>query len=179
MVYADLESVYDVRMSERKGIAREQLSEVMGRVFDALGLRHSTGVIFGAFYFSQEPLSLDDLTEILGISKGAASTGVRDLVSFGAIREVFRTGDRREYFEIHQPLEEVAKAVYEQRIGPAVRSVFDGLNHVETALQIEQKGKKMALDDARFYEERLAGLLKVSASMRAIADGVEWGIRKL
>lgn len=166
-------------MSERKWGAREELIEVMGRVFDALGLRRSTGNIFGAFYFSEVPLSLDDLTEMLGTSKGGASNGVRDLLSFGAIRQVSRTGDRREYFEIDQPLEAVVKAIYEQRIGPATRSAFDGINRVETTLEKERKTKRMASSELRFYEERLTNLFKISATLRSIADGVEWGIRKL
>src|ERR1043166_2383342 len=73
--------------------------EAIGRLFQGFGLPRSTGQIYGLLYLSKKPLSLDDLVELLSISKGSASTGTRHLASWGAIRQVWVPGDRRDFFE--------------------------------------------------------------------------------
>src|ERR1051325_7726277 len=73
--------------------------EATGRLFQSFGLPRSTGQLYGLLYLSKKALSLDDLVELLSISKGSASTGTRHLASWGAIRQVWVPGDRRDFFE--------------------------------------------------------------------------------
>ena len=66
-----------------------------------LGLPRSIGEIYGLLFISPVPLSLDDLVERLGISKGSASQGLKTLRSLGAVRESDAEGlpERRTYYE--------------------------------------------------------------------------------
>ena len=74
--------------------ARREMVEASGRLFQLLGLPRSTGQIYGLLYMSARPLSLDDICELLSISKGSASTGTRHLASWAAIRQVWVQGNR-------------------------------------------------------------------------------------
>lgn len=78
---------------------RREIIEAGGRLCQLLGLPRSTGQIYGLLYLSAKPLSLDDMVDLLGISKASASCGTRQLASLCAIRPVWMPGDRRDYFQ--------------------------------------------------------------------------------
>lgn len=60
---------------------RLDMIEVSARVCQFLGIRRSTGQIYGLLYLSPEPLTLDEIAESLGISRGSVSTGTRLLLA--------------------------------------------------------------------------------------------------
>lgn len=69
-----------------------------GRATQTLGFGRVVGQIYAYLYFNPEPCTLTDLETDLGISKGSASTGVRRLEGWGALRRVWHTGDRRDHY---------------------------------------------------------------------------------
>ncbi len=79
--------------------ARREMIEASGRFLQLLGLPRSTGQIFGLLYLTPEPLALDHVAEKLAISRASVSTGLRLLASWGAIRQVWVPGERRDYYE--------------------------------------------------------------------------------
>jgi DNA-binding transcriptional regulator GbsR (MarR family) len=81
---------------ERQSLRRFILEA--GRATQTLGFGRVVGQIYAYLYFSPEPCTLTDLETELGISKGSASTGVRRLEGWGALRRVWHTGDRRDHY---------------------------------------------------------------------------------
>ena len=63
-----------------------------------LGLPKSVGEIFGVLFASSKPLTMLDLVNRLGISKGSASQGLKMLRTLGAVREVDYNDDRKTYY---------------------------------------------------------------------------------
>lgn len=78
---------------------RTQFIEATGQTTQSLGLGRVIGQIFAHLYFCREPQTLDNLTETLGISKSSASTVVRQLEQWGALRKIWVKGDRKDYYE--------------------------------------------------------------------------------
>ena len=70
-----------------------------GSTTQSFGLGRVVGQIYAYLYFCAEPQHLGDLQEALGISKGSASTGVRQLEQWEAVRKVWVRGDRKDYWE--------------------------------------------------------------------------------
>jgi DNA-binding transcriptional regulator GbsR (MarR family) len=64
------------------------------------GLPRIAGRIFGLLLTGESELSLDDLAEELGASKGSASVNTRLLEQRGYIERISRPGDRRDYYRI-------------------------------------------------------------------------------
>lgn len=87
-----------------------------------LGLPKSIGEIYGLLFVSREPLSLDDLVEALGISKGSASQGLRALKGLGAIREVQVGTERRAYFVASVELKRLVGGFIREQIRPHLES---------------------------------------------------------
>ena len=58
-------------------------------------LPRATGRIYGYLLLRSEPSRSDDLRAALGLSSGAVSTGVRELVAWGLARTIPQPGSRR------------------------------------------------------------------------------------
>lgn len=89
-----------------------------------LGLPRSIGEIYGLLFVSRSPLSLDDLVERLGISKGSASQGLRMLRNLGAVREAHGNGngERRTYYEPAVELKRLVGGFIREQIRPHLDS---------------------------------------------------------
>jgi DNA-binding transcriptional regulator GbsR (MarR family) len=72
--------------------------EDAGNTTQALGVGRVIGQIFAYLYFSEESRTLDDMKGALGISKGSASMGVRQLEQWGAVQRVWVKGDRKDFY---------------------------------------------------------------------------------
>ena len=79
--------------------AKWEMVEAGGRTSQAFGLSRLFGQIYTYLYLSPEPQSLDELAEGLGVSKASVSIAARQLESWGALRCIWKRGDRRDYYE--------------------------------------------------------------------------------
>ncbi len=68
------------------------LVEVFSELADLFGNPRSHGQIYGLLFSSPEPLTMDAISDRLGISKGSTSQGLRALETLGAIE---RNNSRR------------------------------------------------------------------------------------
>ena len=64
----------------------------------SFGLPKSLGQIYGLLFCKAESLSMNEIMELLNISKGSASQGLRALKQLGAVNSVFARDDRKERF---------------------------------------------------------------------------------
>lgn len=115
-----------------------------------LGLPRSLGEIYGLLFISPAPLSLDDLVQMLGISKGSASQGLRTLKTLGAVREAPGNGDRRTYYEPATDLKRLVGGFIREQVRPHLESGKSKLQRLqETVL------RDVEADDREFYNERI------------------------
>lgn len=60
------------------------------------------GQIYSLLFLSREPLSLDEISEILQVSKGNISVNVRLLEEIKLVKKVWVKGSRRDYYEANR-----------------------------------------------------------------------------
>jgi DNA-binding transcriptional regulator GbsR (MarR family) len=70
-----------------------------GNMTQSLGFGRVVGQIYAYLFFSHGPRNLSNMQKALGISKGSASMGVRQLEQWGGVRKVWVKGDRKDYYE--------------------------------------------------------------------------------
>ena len=136
---------------------RQGFIESLSRISQFWGYPRAMGALYGALYLSPEPLSLDDLIPIVGVTKGAVSTNVRALEQLGMVRRHVRPGDRKDYYRADTDFWKIAKTVLERR----QKAEFDqALNDVSLALQHVRSRSRSGPEAelAGFYEERLAAM---------------------
>jgi HTH-type transcriptional regulator, glycine betaine synthesis regulator len=104
-----------------EGLER-QLVDVFVDGVKVLGLPRSIGEIYGVLFIYPEPLSLDDLVQRLGISKGSVSQGLRALKALGAVREAAVDGERRTYYEPAIELKRLVGGFIREQVRPHLES---------------------------------------------------------
>lgn len=76
----------------------DELVESWGSMGALWGINRSTARVHALLIATEEPLSLDDLSEQLEISRGNASMCLKELRAWGVIKRVHARGDRKDYF---------------------------------------------------------------------------------
>lgn len=95
----DLEGLLPEQI-ERISKARERVIDSIGKNMDLYGITLSIGHLYGYMYFNQGPVTLDELSRTMGMSKTSMSTGVRTLLDLKMIDKVWGKGTRKDLFEV-------------------------------------------------------------------------------
>lgn len=75
-----------------------EMIEAGGRTAQSFGLNRLFGQIYIYLYLSDGAQSLDEIAEQLGVSKASVSISCRQLESWGAVRHIWKKGDRKDYY---------------------------------------------------------------------------------
>lgn len=145
--------------------------DLAGRSAQRLGFARSLGQIYAVLYLSPRPMSLHDLMEALGISKGNASMGVRQLAAWGAVRQVWVRGDRRDHYEANSDFGAIVRDTLFGVLKPRLRSSADQLRVIRE--ELESPGAELPPDDARFMRERVARLEALHRKMSKVLPFAE------
>lgn len=105
-----------------------------GNTTQALGVGRVVGQIFAYLYFSEEPRGLEDMKEALGISKGSASMGVRQLEQWGAVQRVWIKGDRKDYYNANDYFGQIVRNIATDLMGKRLASLTASLDAAEGEL---------------------------------------------
>jgi hypothetical protein len=94
---------------------------------DRLGVSRSLGQLYGLLFMANRPLSAQDCVDQLLISRSSAGQGLKVLKELGAIKPVFKVGDRSEHFVIEPDLGVLITKVLEGRLVPAFGAFFQAM----------------------------------------------------
>ena len=139
--------------------AQETFILGMSRISQFWGFPKAMGAVYGAVYLSPQPISLDELVEQAGITKGAVSTYVRSLERLGMVYKSNRLGERKDYYSAETDFWKVIKGLLRERqksdFDRALRSVDESL----ALLEAKPTGMDAAETElAEFYRRRLGAM---------------------
>ena len=137
--------------------ARETFIQGTSQIAHFWGFPKAMGAIYGAIYLSPTPLSLADLVEQVGVTKGAVSTNVRQLERLGMIHKHLVIGDRKDYYRPETDFWKIIKGILQER----EKSEFDAaLKTVNASLEMVSSLEMSAEDTeiAPVYQERLQAM---------------------
>lgn len=77
----------------------EQFIQVIAKNMNLYGVTPSIGRLYGVLYFSEDPMTLDDMREALEMSKTSMSTGVRALSDMKMVEPSFKKGIRKDLYK--------------------------------------------------------------------------------
>jgi DNA-binding transcriptional regulator GbsR (MarR family) len=134
--------------------SRQHFIQGMSRISNFWGFPKAMGAIYGAIYLSPHPISLDELVEQAGVSKGAVSTNVRQLERFNMVHRHLVVGDRKDYYTAETDFWKMIKSILSQReqqeFDKAISSVTESLALAE---QSDEDPELSA-----FYQERMGAI---------------------
>ncbi len=145
--------------------------EDAGNTTQALGVGRVIGQIYAYLYFSEEPRGLEDMKEALGISKGSASMGVRQLEQWGAVQRVWIKGDRKDYYTANDYFGQIVRNIMTDLMGKRLMGLAASLDaaeaelnaadqtidlrHQTTALKTNHKFLKDRVQRLRAFQEKV------------------------
>ena len=137
----------------------------MGRIAEFWGFPRAGGAAYAAVYLSPSPLTLDDLVEIVGISKGALSIHMRTLERLGLVHVEGRAGDRKDYYTVDTDFWGVVRRVLRER---EQREFDRALGTVRNCLDMIAGAPEKGHDkhELAFYRDRLL-------TMQRFFDGLD------
>jgi HTH-type transcriptional regulator, glycine betaine synthesis regulator len=114
---------------------RKDFTEGLSQISRFWGFPKGMGAIFAVLYLSPTPLSLDDIVQETGLTKGAISTEIRALARMGLVHRSSKLGDRRDYYEAEADFYAAIRSILKERqnseFDRAVRSVKETLEIIE------------------------------------------------
>src|SRR5689334_3599677 len=134
-------------MNAAKPELPQRLAEVEDRFVDlwrmmsALwGVSPTMAQIHGLLYITGQALSMDDIMQRLGTSRGNVSMNLTKPVEWGLVRRAPRRGDRRDYYESLSDVWEMFTVVAAQRKRREVDPILSTLRRCREELSPESIG---------------------------------------
>lgn len=136
--------------------ARNIIIDALGRVYALYGLPDVFGRIYGVLFLSDRPLGLDDIAQMLGVSKSTVSNNIRILEGVGNVRKVWVKGSRRDYYEAERNfikiMAETIQKNYEREIEIVLEAVQSSKYLLADVIDRSENGSE---DKAKFYYEHI------------------------
>ena len=101
---------------------------------NSFGLPKSYGQIYGLLFCRDQSLAMDEVMDLLKISKGSASQGLRALRQLGAVSSVFEPGDRKERFIAEIRLRKLVGGFLREQADPHLDKGVARLRQIEALL---------------------------------------------
>ncbi len=140
-----------------------EIIDFMVRLFRLMGLPKTIGSIYGYIYASPVPVTMDNLTQALGISLGSASQGLRTLKVFRAIRPVYAQGERREHFEAETDFRLFVGAFLKGELEQYIENTERRTDRMRDHLGEVPEG-----EDLEFFADRVARLTSMNERAKRI-----------
>lgn len=153
--------------------SKAEMVEAWGRLAQLLGVPRSTGQIYGLLYLSTMPQSLADIVIQLGISKASASNGTRQLAAWGAIKQVWVQGDRKDYFEVVEDLAALVGGGYRELFKPRLESSSQRLKSLTDSLKEDLESGALSREEYRLCIKRVNALSKLQKRIKKLAPLAE------
>ncbi len=128
-----------------------EVIELFVRFAHALGLPKSVGQIYGLLFLSKEPLSMDQIVDRLQISLGSASQGLKQLRGIRAVKVVYNTTKRKDFFSAESEMRRVMAGFYAEAVEPQIKDARERFERLS-----ELAAKETV--DREYYEQRLEKL---------------------
>lgn len=145
---------------------RLEMIDAGGRTVQTFGLNRLLGQLYTLLYLSPEPLSLDEMAAELSVSKASISIACRQLAAWGALRQVWQRGDRKDYYTAERDF----KAILNGGILESLRKKLDSAQRqIERSLSmLEASGADG--DQGKYIQERLKEAEKFRSRMQRLID---------
>lgn len=150
----------DKRNASPPGLSEIEIEaiEMFINFLKLIGLPKSVGEIYGLLFVSPQPLAMDDFMQRLQISMGAASQGLRLLRSFGAVKVVYRPGDRRDHYIADLQLSNFATVFIKEELQPRMERALERLDRIESLareqLPADREITRVKLERLRHWLEK-------------------------
>lgn len=103
---------------------------------DLYGVTMSIGHMYGHMYFNSEPVTLDEMGDVMGMSKTSMSTGMRTLIDLKMVHKVWGKGSRKDLYVVEQDWHQTFVDYFSVRWRKSIEMNLHAVN--KAIVQLEQ-----------------------------------------
>jgi DNA-binding transcriptional regulator GbsR (MarR family) len=122
-------------MSQSLVKIKKEFAQGLSQISRFWGFPKGMGAIFGVLYLSPTSLSLDEIVQETGLTKGAVSTEIRVLARMGLVHRSSKLGDRKDYYSAETDFYAAIRSILQERqnseFDREIRSVKDTLTAID------------------------------------------------
>lgn len=149
--------------------ARDSFVDRMGQLASEVGLNPAVGSIYTLLYMSDKPMSLGEICEACGMSKGNGSMNVRELERWGAVRRIPVRGDRRSFYEANLDVLGVVRNRLKEGLDRRFGQADEVLEEIEQAVdRLSSSSVKQGDESVRVMKERLAKVREMETTIKGL-----------
>lgn len=145
--------------------ARKRIIEAIGKNMDLYGVTMSVGHLYGLLFFSDRPMTLDDMGKEMEMSKTSMSTGVRTLLDLKMVNKVWEKGARKDLYEAESDWHQTFTDYFAIKWRQAVEANENALKRSASELQ-RMKEQAEEDHDSQLKELLDSDLDKIGAALR-------------
>jgi DNA-binding transcriptional regulator GbsR (MarR family) len=147
---------------------KQDFTEGLSQISRFWGFPKGMGAIFAVLYLSPTALSLDEVVQETGLTKGAISTEIRALARMGLVHRSTKLGDRKDYYTAESDFYAAIRSILKERqnseFDRAIRTVKETLGQMDESW-VEN-------DEWRFVYERVQALQDFFDSIDSLTKAV-------
>jgi DNA-binding transcriptional regulator GbsR (MarR family) len=147
-----------------------QFVDLWGTMSSLWGINPTMARIHGLLFITGEALTMDDMMDRLGISRGNVSMNLTKLVEWGLVQRVHQRGDRRDRYASVSDVWEMFTRVATQRKRREIDPVLTTLRHCLDELSPEALGPAARTPAAKARYQRVNDLLAFLQLMDHLAQ---------
>jgi HTH-type transcriptional regulator, glycine betaine synthesis regulator len=170
--FAPCNNYYEMSLSPRQARQRaiDLASETMGELIAFWGFKASMGRIWTLLYLTSEPLPADQIAERTGLSSGAVSMAISDLLVWGIIERTPAPGKRKRHYTAETDVWAMVRRIFRER---ELRLIKRAMQRFTEAVALLDASIEEHPDDleARFMVSRLRGLLGLATIGYSLVEG--------
>ncbi len=147
------------------------VSDVIGRLIEFWGFKRNMGRVWSVLYLSPDPLSAEDLRQLLQLSSGAVSMTLSELGRWGVVRKVWVQGERKDFYAAEVQLWRLISRVFNERERSEIIAAIDAF---EEALPLVEELRRSSDPKTRaraeLQHQRITNLLELARLGKRLLD---------
>jgi len=159
----------DIGVNPALASLQKELVVVFSDLAELFGNLRSLGEIYGILFPSERPLSMEEITLQLGISKGSASQGLRQLEELGAIFRKKETCVRNQLYAARLELKPLLSGFLSKRLVPGLSGGAERLKRLQDLVpelpRAAQPGARLRLQRITKWHKRAGMFLPLAQKL--------------
>lgn len=127
-----------------------QLIHEFSKTIEMFGLSPTDARLFTILYLNQQPMTLDEMSQVTGKSKTSVNTGIRTLIDLNLVKQVWKKGVRKNLYtsveDLYQRFMQAYLSKWISHINiqkQTIHAIQEKANHRDQGNLIEDRINKM------------------------------------
>jgi DNA-binding transcriptional regulator GbsR (MarR family) len=144
--------------------AKGQFIQAWGTLGSKWGINRTMAQLHALLMVSPEPMSTEEMMEELNISRGNVNMNIRELMDWGLVEKMHKSGERKEYFWAEKDIWKITKQVAKERKKRELEPIIKVLEQVSN-VEGDKKDKNV-----KAFVESISGIKRMAINADKTID---------